>query len=215
MRPFHIRSSTLQFAKKAISAFMPRLNTTALSTHHALQPTITLSSAQSPARISVARLSKKPKDQYELRYEHQFGCSGLKPAKEFTPVERGANKFAYSRRKGFWDVTTQLVRSGYASDAAIDKVYQVYGRQLSVSIILVSLHADRSREGIRVCVRLQLVEQTAIANQNTYFGYQPIRSLVANQVARSVTIYRGNPVWGPYFINNSVWGPFDSETMFH
>ncbi|KAG2769386.1 hypothetical protein JG687_00008796 [Phytophthora cactorum] len=28
MRPFHIRLSTLQFAKKAISAFMPRFNTT-------------------------------------------------------------------------------------------------------------------------------------------------------------------------------------------
>ncbi|KAG6966153.1 hypothetical protein JG688_00006889, partial [Phytophthora aleatoria] len=71
----------------------------------------------------------------------------LKPAKELTPVERGANKFAYSRRKVFWGVITQFVRSGYTSDATIDKVYQVHGRQLSVSSILVSFRADRTRGG--------------------------------------------------------------------
>ncbi|KAG6972293.1 hypothetical protein JG687_00001524 [Phytophthora cactorum] len=147
MRPIHIRSSTLEFAKKAISAFMPRLNTKAHPSHDVLQPTITLSSAQSPARISVARLSKRPKDLFELWHEYQFGCRGLKPVKEFTPVERDANKFAYSRRKVFWAVITQLVRSGYTSDTAIDKFYQVYGRQLSVSSILVSLRADRRRGG--------------------------------------------------------------------
>ncbi|KAG2786672.1 hypothetical protein PC129_g11095 [Phytophthora cactorum] len=147
MIPIHTRSSTLEIAKKAISAFMPRLNTKALPSHDVLQPTTTLSSAQSPARISVARLSKRPKDLIELWHEYQFGCSGIKPAKEFTPVERGASKFAYSRTKVFWDVITQLVRSGYTSDAAIDKVYQVYDRQLSVSSILVSLRADRRRGG--------------------------------------------------------------------
>ncbi|KAG6946786.1 hypothetical protein JG688_00015842 [Phytophthora aleatoria] len=94
MRRIHIRSSTLEFAKKAISAFMPRLNTKAQPSHDVLQPKITLSSAQSPVRIFVARLSKRPKDLLELWHEYQFGCSGLKPAKEFTLFERGANKFA-------------------------------------------------------------------------------------------------------------------------
>ncbi|KAG6943789.1 hypothetical protein JG687_00018240 [Phytophthora cactorum] len=101
MRPIHTRSSPQELAKKAISPFMPRLNTKALPCHDVLQPTITLPSAQSPARISLASLSKRPKDVYELWHEYQFECSGLKPAKEFTPVERGANKFAYSRKKVF------------------------------------------------------------------------------------------------------------------
>ncbi|KAI9982251.1 hypothetical protein PInf_008150 [Phytophthora infestans] len=45
----------------------------------------------------------------------------LKAAKDFTAAERGANKFAYSRRKVFWDVVSSLVRSGFTSDTAIDK----------------------------------------------------------------------------------------------
>ncbi|OWZ18070.1 hypothetical protein PHMEG_0007902 [Phytophthora megakarya] len=57
--------------------------------------------------------------------------------KDFTAVERGANKFAYSSRKVFWDVVSILVRSGFT----------IYGRQLPVSNILVALRADRKRGG--------------------------------------------------------------------
>lgn len=96
---------------------------------------------------NAARLSKRPKDLYELWHEYQLGSGGLKPAKEFTSIERGANKFAYSRRKVFWDVISQLVRSGHTSDSAIDRVYQTYGRNLSVSSILVKLRTDRRRGG--------------------------------------------------------------------
>ncbi|KAG6942975.1 hypothetical protein JG688_00017835 [Phytophthora aleatoria] len=55
MRPIHIRSSTLEIAKKAISAFMPRLNTKALPSHDVLQPTTTLSSLD--GQIVEANLS--------------------------------------------------------------------------------------------------------------------------------------------------------------
>ncbi|KAG3163294.1 hypothetical protein C6341_g12988 [Phytophthora cactorum] len=103
--------------------------------------------ASAPQRGLVARLSKRPKDLFELWHEYQFGCGGLKPAKDFTAVERGLNKFAYSRRKVFWDVVANLVRSGFTSDTAIDKVYAVYGRQLSVSSVLVALRTDRKRGG--------------------------------------------------------------------
>ncbi|KAG3128583.1 hypothetical protein PI126_g21341 [Phytophthora idaei] len=103
--------------------------------------------ASAPQRGLVARLSKRPKDLFELWHEYQFGCGGLKPAKDFTAVERGLNKFAYSRRKVFWDVVANLVRSGFTSDTAIDKVYAVYGRQLSVSSVLVALRTDRKRCG--------------------------------------------------------------------
>lgn len=71
----------------------------------------------------------------------------VKLAEEFTSIEGGANKFAYSRRKVFWNVISQLVRSGYTSDAAVDRVYQTYGRNLSVSNILVKLRTDRRRGG--------------------------------------------------------------------
>ncbi|ETI38353.1 hypothetical protein F442_15696 [Phytophthora nicotianae P10297] len=71
-----------------------------------LRPATDPASSQSRARPAVARFSKRPKDLYELWHEYQFGISGLKAAKEFTPAERGANKFAYSRRKPIWDVIT-------------------------------------------------------------------------------------------------------------
>ncbi|KAL3664985.1 hypothetical protein V7S43_010160 [Phytophthora oleae] len=104
-------------------------------------------SATLPVTRRVARLSKRPKDLFQLWHEYQVGCGDLKAAKDFTPIERGANKFAYSRRKVFWDVVANLVRSGFTSDAAIDKVYSVYGRQIAVLNILKALRADRMRGG--------------------------------------------------------------------
>ncbi|EEY62468.1 uncharacterized protein PITG_23030 [Phytophthora infestans T30-4] len=98
-----------------------------------------------PTRQRAARLSKRPKDLYELWHEYQVGCAELKAAKDFTAAERGANKFAYSRRKVFWDVVSSLARSGFTSDTAIEKVYSVYGRQLSVLNVLSALRADRRR----------------------------------------------------------------------
>ncbi|KAL3657122.1 hypothetical protein V7S43_018034 [Phytophthora oleae] len=97
-----------------------------------------------------ARLSKRPKDLYELWHEYHFGLSGLKLAKDFSLAKRGANKFAYSRRKPLWDVAANLVRAGFTCDAAIAKIYSMCGRQLSVTSILIGLRDDRKRGGLRV-----------------------------------------------------------------
>ncbi|KAI9986019.1 hypothetical protein PInf_024816 [Phytophthora infestans] len=94
-----------------------------------------------------ARLSKRLKDLYELWAVYPFGLSGMKPAKEFTAAERGANKFAYSRRKVFWDAVATFVRSGFTSDVAIDKIYAAYGWQLSVTRILAALCNDKHQGG--------------------------------------------------------------------
>ncbi|EEY64813.1 uncharacterized protein PITG_15602 [Phytophthora infestans T30-4] len=92
-------------------------------------------------------LAVRPKDLYELWEEYQFGLSGLKPAKDFTAADRGANKFAYSRRKVFWDAVATFVRSGFTSDVAIDRNYAAYGRQLSVTRILAALRNDKHQGG--------------------------------------------------------------------
>ncbi|KAF0739871.1 hypothetical protein Ae201684P_016733 [Aphanomyces euteiches] len=118
----------------------------------AIQPVVrsARSFTSSPAideRQQVSRLSKRPKDLYTLWHEYQFGCNGFKPAKDFTAVERGANKFAYSRRKLFWDLISKLVRAGYTSDAAIVKVYHVFGRSQSVSNILLALRTHKQQGG--------------------------------------------------------------------
>ncbi|KAK1943563.1 hypothetical protein P3T76_004959 [Phytophthora citrophthora] len=65
------------------------------------------------------KLSKRPKDFYELWGDYEFGLEGLKPARDFTTAERSANMFAFSRRKLFWDVVAGFVRAGFTSDVAI------------------------------------------------------------------------------------------------
>ncbi|OWZ13900.1 hypothetical protein PHMEG_00012705 [Phytophthora megakarya] len=53
---------------------------------------------------------------------------GLKPPRDFTTAERGANTVVFSRRKLFWDVFPGFVRAGFTSDVAIYRVYSTYGR---------------------------------------------------------------------------------------
>ena len=43
-------------------------------------------------------------------------------AKDFTIAERGEVKFAYCRRKVFWDIIGKLVNTSHTSDSAVDKV---------------------------------------------------------------------------------------------
>lgn len=95
----------------------------------------------------LATLYRSPKSLYDLWQEYQFGLNGEKPAKDFSSSERGKNKSMYCRRKVFWDVISTLIRAGYTSDTAIDKVYQVYGRGTSVTSILVMMVRDRKNGG--------------------------------------------------------------------
>jgi len=95
----------------------------------------------------LAQLFRSPKSLYDLWQEYQFGLNGEKPAKDFNSRERGKNKSMYCRRKVFWDVIRNLINAGFTSDAAIDKVYQVYGRGTSVTSILVMMVSDRKTGG--------------------------------------------------------------------
>merc|ERR1712150_375032 len=94
-----------------------------------------------------ARLSRCPKTLFDLWHEYQFGLSGCKPAKEFTLIERGKAKSVYCRRKVFWDVVVKLVNAGHTSEVVIDKVYACYGRNTSVTKILLKMVQDRKTGG--------------------------------------------------------------------
>ena len=91
----------------------------------------------------AARLSRCPKTLFNLWHEFQCGLSGCKPVKEFSLAERGKSKSVYCRRKVFWDVTAKLVNAGHTSKVAIDKVYACYGRNTSVTKILLKMVQDR------------------------------------------------------------------------
>lgn len=98
-------------------------------------------------RVLVARLSKCPKTLYDLWKEYMFGFSGNKPAKDFTRSERGACRYNYSKRNVVWQTIVELVKAGYSSDLAIDKIYGAYGHSTSNTIIIKKLAADNKHGG--------------------------------------------------------------------
>ena len=75
--------------------------------------------------------------------EYMFGGPGRKPAKDFSPRERGAVKHVYCFRKNFWDKCLELVNSGFTATAACDRIYEAYGRRLPVSAILRKMKAHK------------------------------------------------------------------------
>ncbi len=92
-------------------------------------------------------LFKNPKDLYFVWKEWEFGVNGVKPARDFTSMERGANKFTYCQCKVFWDAVIRMILHGFILDSVIDRNYLVYGQGKPVSYILKAL-ADDKRTGI-------------------------------------------------------------------
>ena len=79
--------------------------------------------------------------------EWEFGCGGRKAAKNFTSRERGASRSIYSFRRGFWDLCCTLIARGHTRSTAIDEIYRVYGRGLSVTQILRQINRDKKEGG--------------------------------------------------------------------
>ena len=70
-----------------------------------------------------------------------------KAAKDFTSKERGKVKYLYHRRKVVWEKVTEMVRSGYIAHDACNKIYEVYGANLSVTNIINLMRRDRKNGG--------------------------------------------------------------------
>nr|KAE8927855.1 hypothetical protein PF009_g21989 [Phytophthora fragariae] len=133
-----------------VSSVLRRIALQPVSRRVAPNPTATEEEVREEAAVvndRNAKLSKRPKDLYELCGQYEFELNGLKPAKNFSVADREVNKFSYSRRKIFWDMVATLVRTRFNSDVAIDKVYAVYGRQTSVTNILTALRHDKRQGG--------------------------------------------------------------------
>ena len=94
-----------------------------------------------------ARLLRCPRTLHDLWKEFEFGFSGCKPAKEWTTVEHGRDRFNYYRRNVFWMKVSELVRAGYTADRACELIYSVYGQKLSVTAIIKRLIADKKFGG--------------------------------------------------------------------
>ncbi|RHY19920.1 hypothetical protein DYB32_010143 [Aphanomyces invadans] len=87
----------------------------------------------------TARLTKRPRDLFELWKEYEFGIGGVKPAKLFNEKERGKAKFVFCFRLKFWVLVEGMLKRGHTSDTAIDAIYLKYRRSKSVTAILTLL----------------------------------------------------------------------------
>ena len=98
----------------------------------------------------AASLSPTPRTLFDLREEYQHGLGGRKAARLFTAQERGRNKFKYSRRKVVWATiaTLVLVRSGFTANVAMDRIYQVYGGNSTVTSIINRLRRDKMNDTV-------------------------------------------------------------------
>jgi hypothetical protein len=96
----------------------------------------------------TAVLMKHPRTLHDLWREYEFGAPGHKPAKDFTAAERGGkNKHSFYLRKFFWKKVAEMIRSGLDANDACDRIYNVYGNNLSVSTILRKLQSDSKTGG--------------------------------------------------------------------
>jgi hypothetical protein len=94
-----------------------------------------------------ATLSPTPRTLYLLWEEYEHGIGGRKAARLFSREERGRVKHKYHRSKVIWHCIAALVRAGFTAQVAIDRVYQVYGENTTVTIITYRMKQDR-RAGI-------------------------------------------------------------------
>ena len=92
-------------------------------------------------------LCKCPKSLHVLWEEYEFGVGGRKAAKLFSSRERGRVKFNYSLRNHFWLLMSRMIQRGYTHTAAIDKIYNVYGTNLSATQILREIRKDTKNGG--------------------------------------------------------------------
>ena len=98
-------------------------------------------------QANSALLSKSPRTLHTLWNEYEFGLANRKAAKDFTAAERGLVKYTYHRRKVLWDKVAEMVRSGWSANEACNRIYEVYGENLSVTQILNLMRKDRTNGG--------------------------------------------------------------------
>ena len=94
-----------------------------------------------------AILMSRPKSCHDLWQDYMFGGPGRKPAKDFSPAERGRVKHLYSLRLPLCKKVAELVRGGVSATVACDEVYEAYGNRLPLTTILRKTKAG-ARSGI-------------------------------------------------------------------
>jgi hypothetical protein len=96
--------------------------------------------------IRNAALPPNPRSLHVLWQEYEFGIGGRKSAKWFTTEERGRVKYSYYRRKVIWDRIAAMIRAGWMSATAVDRIPEVYGANSSVTMVINAMRRHRSND---------------------------------------------------------------------
>jgi hypothetical protein len=93
-----------------------------------------------------AVLCATPRNLYFFWEEWASGLNGNKPASQFTREERGVKttKYKFHQRKFVWDAVGNLVQASVSSNAAIDRIYAMFGRNQSVTHIINKMKEDKA-----------------------------------------------------------------------
>jgi hypothetical protein len=102
-------------------------------------------------------LSPTPRTLYDLWVEYITGIGGRKPACDFTAQEQGRDKYRFYRRKHVWDIVVNLVNAGVQARVAIDRIYNHYGANMSVSNIIKDIMRDKRNGGLPQALMVGMV----------------------------------------------------------
>jgi hypothetical protein len=92
---------------------------------------------------AVAALSSTPRDLYVLWQEYQVGIGGRKAARLFLAFERGRVSInLHVAKLSGQQAIDRLVCGGIHSNVAIDRIYNTYGRNSTVTSIINRMLAD-------------------------------------------------------------------------
>jgi hypothetical protein len=86
--------------------------------------------------------------------EYTTGIGGRKAARDFTAFERGRDKYRFYCRKHVWDIISNLVNAGVNSRVAVDRIYNLYGTNKSVTKVIQDIMVDKRNGGLPQALRV-------------------------------------------------------------
>jgi hypothetical protein len=106
--------------------------------------------------VVPADLSPTPRTLHLLWDEYEQGIGTQSSTTFFKRGERESQTHE-SPKKVVWDCIAALVRAGFTSQVTIDRVYQVYGENTTVTRIINRMKADRQAGMVHPSLQVQLI----------------------------------------------------------
>ena len=94
-----------------------------------------------------ANLTGNPPNIHVVWNDYETGVEGNTPAKYYTKTEHSRAKHMYSCRLLLWKAVEMMMCRGTTSDAAIERIYDVYKPLDKVTVILNTMQIDECNGG--------------------------------------------------------------------